>query len=85
MGLFGIALIIVVFLYFYQINNWSDRNYYNWMNFKKISLLVGIIGGSLLMKYQGNIFWAHLILYIPVGIILIGALILLFILYLYTK
>ena len=84
-GIFSFVLLVYVFLYFYQIDNWSDRGYYNWMNFKRIFILAGIIGGSVWMKYQGNNQWAHIILYVPVGILLIGAIILLFILFLYTR
>jgi hypothetical protein len=84
-GIFGFVLVVYVFLYFYQIDNWSDRSYYHWMNAKRISIIVGILAGSIYMKYQGNILWAHIILYVPVALLLIGALILLFILYLYTK
>ncbi|HQX43532.1 MAG: hypothetical protein IPP06_12115 [Saprospiraceae bacterium] len=53
-GIFSFVLLVYVFLYFYQIDNWSDRGYYNWMNFKRIFILVGIIGGSVWMKYQEN-------------------------------
>lgn len=53
-GIFSFVLLVYVFIYFYQIENWSDRGYYNWMNFKKIFILVGIICGSVWTKYQGN-------------------------------
>lgn len=77
-----IALVLLMFilLYFYQINDWSDRNYYNWMNFKRIFLSLGILVGSYYMKHIGNDRAANLILYIPIGIfilVLIGGLIIL--------
>lgn len=53
-GIFSFVLLVYVFIYFYQIENWSDRGYYNWMNFKKIFILVGIIGGSVWMKHKEN-------------------------------
>ena len=78
--LIALVLLMFIFLYFYQINNWSDRNYYNWMNFKRIFLSLGILVGSYYMKHIGNDRAANLILYIPIGIfilVLIGGLIIL--------
>lgn len=61
-------------------NDWSDRNYYNWMNFKRIFLTLGILIGSYYMKSVGNERAANIILYIPIAIfilVLIGGLIIL--------
>lgn len=75
-----LVLLMFILLYFYQINDWSDRNYYNWMNFKRIFLALGILLGSYYMKSIGNERFANYILYIPIAIfilVLIGALIML--------
>ncbi|MBK7233058.1 MAG: hypothetical protein IPH93_12560 [Saprospiraceae bacterium] len=83
--IYVIILLAFVMLYFTEINNWSDRKYYNWMNFKRISIVSGIIIGALLTKYQGQTQISLWILYIPVAFSLIVLLFGLFIMYLYSK
>lgn len=75
---FALVLVMNIIMFFTQAEDWSDRNYYNWMYFRKIAPLVAIVAGSFYMKYSGNEKMANLILYIPVLIFilfLIGAII----------
>ncbi len=76
----SLVLIVFIFLYFTQMNDWSNRTYYNWMNFKRIFISVAVLAGSYYMKRMGNERVANIILYIPVGIfllVIIGSLIML--------
>lgn len=66
-----IVLIALIFLYATQIDNWSDRRYYHWMNIKRIGALVAVLAGSYYMRNIGNQKIANIILYIPVAITII--------------
>lgn len=85
MVVYGIIFIAFVFLYITEINNWSDRNYYNWMNFKRIGIVSTIIGASLFFKYQNNIKVSNMFLYIPAFIFIALMLVGLFVMYLFSK
>lgn len=82
---YSIVLLCFLILYFIEINNWSDRNYYIWMNFKRIFITSCIIFGSLLMKYFGNEKASQMIIFIPTGIFMAILLAGLFMLYLFSK
>jgi glycopeptide antibiotics resistance protein len=83
--IYSIILIITIIMYFTQMDNWSNRSYYNWMNFKRIFIPIFFLGTSLIFKHQGNQKLANIILFIPVGFLILmltGGLI---ILMLYSK
>jgi hypothetical protein len=76
-GIYILLIVMFIFLYFTQINDWSDRSYYNRMNVKRIGIPLLFLLSSLYMNYQGNQKVANILLYIPVGfslLILIGGL-----------
>ncbi|MBK8517220.1 MAG: hypothetical protein IPL55_13340 [Saprospiraceae bacterium] len=66
-GLYIIYLLVFIMLYFTQINDWSDRWYYNMMNLKKIGIPFAILCGSIYLKYNGNEKAGHYLLFIPAG------------------
>ena len=71
MAIYIIILLVLIMLYFTQINNWADRGHYNMMNFRRIGFVAILIGASLYMKFWGNIKAANMILYIPTFILLL--------------
>jgi glycopeptide antibiotics resistance protein len=71
-------------MYFTQINNWSDKSYYNMMNFKRIILPLGILSASLIVRSNGHLKLANMILFIPVGILLVFSILGIFVMYLFS-
>lgn len=65
MVIYIIILLAFVMLYFTEINNWSDRSYYNIMNFKRIGIVAGIILTSFYFKYNNNPKISNMILFMP--------------------
>ncbi|MBK9256511.1 MAG: hypothetical protein IPM42_13570 [Saprospiraceae bacterium] len=83
--IYSVVLLSFIILYFTELNNWSDRNYYNWMNFKRIFTTAFILFCSLIMKYKGNEKVSNLILYIPTGITLLIIIFGIFMMYMFSK
>ncbi|MFZ1749384.1 MAG: hypothetical protein WAU01_04310 [Saprospiraceae bacterium] len=81
-GLYVVYLLIFIMLYFTQINDWSDRAYYNTMNAKRIGIPFAILCGSIYLKYSGNEKMGHYLLFIPAAgafvFLLLGLLMLVF-------
>ena len=84
MVIYIIVLLAFVMLYFTEINNWSDRSYYNMMNFKRIGIVGLIIGGSLFMKYNGNLKMSNMILFIPFFLFVVFVILAIFVMYLFS-
>ncbi len=83
-----IILLLFVLLYFTEINHWSNREYYHWMNLKRIIIPGVFLMVSLILKNQGNQKMANIILYIPVAftlLILVGSLLMLMLFMINTK
>ncbi|MBK9270126.1 MAG: hypothetical protein IPM48_00890 [Saprospiraceae bacterium] len=83
--LYTIILLAFLMLYFTEMDNWSNRTYYNWMNFKRITIGVGIVIGSLFFKYKGQTQISLWILYLPIAFSIIVLLFGLFFVYFYSK
>ena len=83
--IYSILIVIFTIMYFTEMDNWTNRSYYNRMNFKRIVIPGMFLCASLIVKFQGNQKMANIIIYIPVGfsiLILMGGL---FILFLYSR
>ncbi|MBK8700739.1 MAG: hypothetical protein IPN29_14850 [Saprospiraceae bacterium] len=66
--LYFIILAYLFHYYFTQSDNWSDKSYYNWMNFKRIGITAGVIVGAIWFRMAGNHKVSNIILYSPVAI-----------------
>ena len=70
-GIISIVLIVFVFLYIIQVDDFSDKKYYHLMNFKRIFITVAILGSSWYLRSIGDQKWANIVLFIPVLITLL--------------
>lgn len=68
-GCYFLLIVLFVIMYYSQINDWSNRAYYNMMYFKRIFLPLTIVLASLFAKYQENLKLANMILYIPLSLV----------------
>ncbi len=85
MVIYIIVLLAFVMLYFTEINNWSDRAYYNLMNFRRIGIVAGIILTSLYLKYNNNPKISNMILFVPAFAFIVFLVLALFVMYLFSK
>jgi len=84
-GIYSIFLVIFTILYFTEMENWTNRSYYNWMNFKRLVIPAIFLTTSLIARYQENQKMANILLYIPVAFIVLLMMGGLFILLLYSR
>lgn len=80
-GFFVLAAIIFTISFFTTIEHSATGNFYNTRSLKMIAFLVGMLAVSIVMKQRGNIRGAHMVLYVPFGLVLLSVAIFFFIAY----
>jgi formate hydrogenlyase subunit 4 len=73
-GFFVLAVVVFGISFFVTIERSATGGFMNTGTLKSIAVLVAIIAGSIYMKQQGNTQAAHLILYVPFGLVLVSVL-----------
>ena len=84
-GIYLLVVLVFVLLYLTEMGNWSDRSYYNWMNFKRIFLASAIPTASIIAKYTGYDEVANLILFVPFALLAVFVVLGILVMYLFSK
>ncbi len=84
-GIYLLVFLALIMLYFTEIDNWSDRSYYNWMNFKRIFIAGIIPTASMVARFSENARLADLILFVPTALVLVFLLLAVLVMFIFSK
>jgi hypothetical protein len=70
-GLFGIAAVVFVIAFVSTIERSATGSFYNVNAAGSAVFIALMLAASIIMKQRGNLYWAHLILYAPFGLVLL--------------
>ena len=84
-GFFGLAILVLAIAFFATIERSASGSFYNTRSLMTIAVLAAIIAGAVYMRHQGNTQAAHLILYVPFGLVLLMVLLFFLMAYLLGK
>lgn len=73
-GFFVLALLVYGISFFITIERAADGGFYNTRTLKTMAACVAILVGSVYLKQHGNTQAAHLILFVPFGLMVLAVL-----------
>lgn len=74
-GVFGLAIVVYLISFFTTIERSATGSYYDTGSLKSIAVVILILVSSVVMKQRGNTQLAHIILYVPFGLVVASVLI----------